>query len=161
MAGRIKESLTKLVIPNVFFEELGFKYFGPLDGHNLEELIHTLQGIKDIEGPVLLHVMTTKGKGYKPAEADRLALHGVTQFDKTTGAMMKKEAKAPTYSNVFAEALIELAEKDERIVAITAAMVEGTGAAARSRSASRTASTTSASPNSTRSPSRPAWPRRA
>ncbi len=127
LAGRLKESLTNLVVPTVFFEELGFKYFGPIDGHNIEELVTTLEHIKEIGGPVVLHVLTRKGKGYKPAEADRLALHGVTQFDKTTGTMKKKTAKAPTYSNVFAEGLIELAEKDERIIAITAAMIEGTG----------------------------------
>jgi 1-deoxy-D-xylulose-5-phosphate synthase len=128
LAGRLKESLTNLVVPTVFFEELGFKYFGPIDGHNIEELTTTLRHIKEIGGPVVLHVLTTKGKGYKPAEADRLALHGVTQFDKTTGAMKKAApAKAPTYSNVFGEALIELAEKDERVIAITAAMIEGTG----------------------------------
>src|SRR6185436_17356361 len=80
-----------------------------------------------IGGPVVLHVLTRKGKGYSPAEADRLALHGVTQFDKTTGTMKKKPAGAPTYSNVFAEALIELAEQDPRVIAITAAMIEGTG----------------------------------
>lgn len=127
MAGKLKESLTNLVVPTLFFEELGFKYFGPIDGHDLEEMIHTLQQIRQIEGPVLLHVATTKGKGYEPAEADRLALHGVTQFDKTTGAMKKKAPGAPTYSQVFADALIELAERDERIIAISAAMIEGTG----------------------------------
>jgi len=127
LAGRLKESLTNLVVPTVFFEELGFKYFGPIDGHNIEELVATLEQIKEIGGPVLLHVLTRKGKGYKFAEADRLALHGVTQFDETTGTMKKKTAKAPTYSSVFAEALIELAEEDPRIVAITAAMIEGTG----------------------------------
>jgi 1-deoxy-D-xylulose-5-phosphate synthase len=127
LAGRLKESLTNMVVPTVFFEELGFKYFGPIDGHNLDELVSTLRHIKDIEGPVVLHALTRKGKGYKPAEADRLALHGVTQFDKTTGAMVKKEAKAPTYSQVFADALIDIAEQDPNVIAISAAMIEGTG----------------------------------
>ncbi|HEX7878759.1 MAG TPA: 1-deoxy-D-xylulose-5-phosphate synthase, partial [Candidatus Eisenbacteria bacterium] len=127
LAGRVKESLTNLVVPTVFFEELGFKYFGPIDGHNLDGLVDTMKHVKEIGGPIVLHVLTRKGKGYKPAEADRLALHGVTQFDKTTGAMKKKEAKAPTYSQIFGEALTEIANRDPKVVAISAAMIEGTG----------------------------------
>ena len=127
LAGRVKESLTNLVVPTVFFEELGFKYFGPIDGHNLDDLVDTMKHIKEIGGPIVLHVLTRKGKGYKPAEADRLALHGVTQFDKTTGAMKKKASNAPTYSHLFAEALTEIAEMDPKVVAISAAMIEGTG----------------------------------
>ena len=127
LAGRVKESLTNLVVPTVFFEELGFKYFGPIDGHNLDDLVDTMKHIKEIGGPIVLHVLTRKGKGYKPAEADRLALHGVTQFDKTTGAMKKKATTAPTYSQMFGEALTEIAELNPKIVAISAAMIEGTG----------------------------------
>ncbi|RJF94891.1 1-deoxy-D-xylulose-5-phosphate synthase [Oleomonas cavernae] len=110
------------------FEELGFYYVGPIDGHNLEHLLPILRNVRDAgNGPILVHVMTQKGKGYPPAEAAADKYHGVARFDVTTGAQVKSKPNAPQYTRVFSDALIKLAEKDERIVAITGAMPSGTG----------------------------------
>ncbi|MDO9307245.1 MAG: 1-deoxy-D-xylulose-5-phosphate synthase, partial [Mesorhizobium sp.] len=110
------------------FEELGFYYVGPIDGHNLEHLLPVLKNVRDtIDGPVLIHVVTQKGKGYAPAEAASDKYHGVNKFDVITGAQAKAPANAPAYTKVFAESLIEEALRDEKIVAITAAMPSGTG----------------------------------
>src|SRR5262249_28072645 len=110
------------------FEELGFYYIGPIDGHNLEHLVPILRNVRDnVEGPVLIHVVTKKGKGYAPAEAADDKYHGVNKFDVITGAQAKPAANAPAYTKVFAESLIQEAEHDEKIVAATAAMPTGTG----------------------------------
>jgi 1-deoxy-D-xylulose-5-phosphate synthase len=111
------------------FEELGFFYVGPIDGHNLDHLVPVLKNIRDdVEsGPILLHVVTQKGKGYAPAEKAADKYHGVNKFDVVTGDQHKPTANAPQYTKVFAEALIKEAEKDDKIVAITAAMPSGTG----------------------------------
>ncbi len=110
------------------FEELGFCYVGPIDGHDLDQLIPTLYSVRDAEfGPILLHVVTQKGKGYAPAEAASDKYHGVTKFDIVTGVQSKAAPKAPSYTKVFAECLIKEAKKDDKIVAITAAMPAGTG----------------------------------
>ncbi len=111
------------------FEELGFYYIGPIDGHNLDHLLPVLQNVRDAEdaGPVLIHVVTKKGHGYAPAEAAPDKLHAVTKFDVVTGAQAKPKASAPTYSNVFATALTAEAEADGAIVAVNAAMPSGTG----------------------------------
>jgi len=110
------------------FDELGFYYVGPIDGHNLDHLIPVLENVRDVKnGPVLIHVVTKKGKGYPPAEASADKYHGVVKFNVLTGEQSKSAAKAPAYTKVYAEALIAEAEKDERIVAITAAMPSGTG----------------------------------
>jgi 1-deoxy-D-xylulose-5-phosphate synthase len=110
------------------FEELGFYYVGPIDGHNLEHLLPVLKNVRDtITGPVLIHVVTQKGKGYAPAEASADKYHGVSKFDVITGAQAKAPADAPSYTKVFAESLIQEAREDEKIVAITAAMPSGTG----------------------------------
>src|SRR5690606_6192243 len=111
------------------FEELGFYYVGPIDGHNLEHLLPVLKNVRDGEdhGPVLIHVVTKKGHGYAPAEASADKYHGVSKFDVVTGAQAKPKSLAPSYTSVFAKALIAEAEKDDRIVAITAAMPSGTG----------------------------------
>ena len=110
------------------FEELGFYYVGPLDGHNFEHLLPVLRNARDAgNGPILVHVITQKGKGYAPAEAAADKYHGVQRFDVVTGAQVKAKPNAPQYTRVFADALIGLAEKDERIVAITGAMPSGTG----------------------------------
>ncbi|GAB1581277.1 1-deoxy-D-xylulose-5-phosphate synthase [Phyllobacterium phragmitis] len=110
------------------FEELGFYYVGPIDGHNLEHLLPVLKNVRDtMDGPVLIHVVTQKGKGYAPAEAAADKYHGVSKFDVITGAQAKAPANAPSYTKVFATSLIEEARHDERIVAITAAMPGGTG----------------------------------
>ncbi len=115
------------LIPGLVFEELGFDYVGPISGHNIEELLNVLARVKDNPKPTLLHVVTQKGKGYPHAEKLPVKFHGVTQFDVATGAFRKAPAKAPSYTAVFGEAMCQLAEKDRRIVAITAAMAEGTG----------------------------------
>lgn len=128
LARRIKESIKNLVVPNILFEELGFRYFGPLDGHNVPELIETFGQLKQVPGPVLVHVVTKKGKGYSFAEKDAERFHGVGSFYKTTGNK-KTNSKGPTYSAIFGDKLIELAERDEMLVAVTAAMKEGTGLA--------------------------------
>lgn len=126
LASRIKEGMRNLVIPNVMFEELGFKYYGPIDGHDVATLVTVLRQLREVRGPVLLHTLTTKGKGYAPAEEDARKFHGVGSFDKLTGASAKKAA-APTYTEIYGQTMIELAERDPRIVAITAAMTDGTG----------------------------------
>jgi 1-deoxy-D-xylulose-5-phosphate synthase len=110
------------------FEELGFYYVGPIDGHNLDHLLPVLKNVRDMQdGPVLVHVVTRKGKGYPPAEAADDKYHGVSAFDVITGAQAKPKSNAPTYTHVFGEALVEAARRDEKIVGITAAMPDGTG----------------------------------
>ncbi len=110
------------------FEELGFYYVGPIDGHNLDHLLPILKNVRDSEtGPILVHVCTQKGKGYAPAEASSDKYHGVNMFDVVTGAQVKPKANAPAYTRVFADALVAEAERDDKIVAITAAMPSGTG----------------------------------
>ncbi len=109
------------------FEELGLYYVGPIDGHNLDHLLPVLKNVRDAEGPILVHVVTQKGKGYAPAEASADKYHGVSKFDVVTGAQAKAKANAPSYTKVFAEALIAHAEQDDKIVAVTAAMPSGTG----------------------------------
>jgi 1-deoxy-D-xylulose-5-phosphate synthase len=112
----------------MFFEELGFRYFGPLDGHNLALLIPSLKNILNIKGPRLLHVITKKGKGYAPSENDPVRFHSAGPFDVSTGkSLVKKEPQPMTYTEVFSKKLVELAATNKKIVAITAAMAEGTG----------------------------------
>jgi 1-deoxy-D-xylulose-5-phosphate synthase len=128
-AKRAEEYARGLVTGGTLFEELGFFYIGPIDGHNLDHLLPVLRNVRDSEstGPVLVHVVTQKGKGYGPAEAAADKYHGVNKFDVVTGVQVKPEAKAPSYTEVFAKALIAEAEADDKIVAITAAMPSGTG----------------------------------
>jgi 1-deoxy-D-xylulose-5-phosphate synthase len=126
MAEHLEDGLKKALVPGTLFEELGFKYVGPIDGHNLPVLVRTLREAKEYDGPILLHVRTTKGKGYALAEKDPVFWHGPSPFKVETGEVAKKSAP-PSYTAVFADTLAELAEKDERIVAITAAMPDGTG----------------------------------
>jgi 1-deoxy-D-xylulose-5-phosphate synthase len=125
----VLESAKTLLIPGMVFEELGFDYVGPVNGHNIDELLNVLSRVKYNSGPTLLHVVTQKGKGYPHAEKLPMKYHGVTQFDVSTGAFHKAPAKAPSYTAVFGKAMCDLAERDPRIVAITAAMCEGTGLA--------------------------------
>ena len=125
---RAVEHARGYVTGGTMFEELGFYHIGPIDGHNLEHLIPVLKNVRDNgDGPVLIHVITKKGKGYAPAEAASDKYHGVNKFDVITGAQAKAPANAPAYTKVFAESLIEEALRDEKIVAITAAMPNGTG----------------------------------
>ncbi len=127
---RVKEGMKRLAVPKVgaVFEELGFTYIGPVDGHNLEELINTFNEAHQITGPVLVHVATTKGKGYAIAEKDQVGYHAQSPFDLATGkAIPAKKPKPPSYSKVFAETLVKLAENNPNIIGITAAMATGTG----------------------------------
>ncbi|MBO8125893.1 MAG: 1-deoxy-D-xylulose-5-phosphate synthase [Firmicutes bacterium] len=125
-AQRLKDSLKYLLVPGMLFEELGFKYYGPIDGHNIDLLINTLNEVKTRQDPVLVHVLTEKGRGYRPAETDASAFHGLGPFDIRTGKKHKNNEK-PRFTQAFSRALVELAKEDERIVAITAAMPSGTG----------------------------------
>jgi 1-deoxy-D-xylulose-5-phosphate synthase len=109
------------------FEELGFYYVGPIDGHNLDHLLPVLRNARDVNGPILIHVITQKGKGYGPAEASDDKYHGVNTFDVVTGAQVKPKANAPSYTRVFADYLIKAAREDDKVVAVTAAMPTGTG----------------------------------
>jgi 1-deoxy-D-xylulose-5-phosphate synthase len=126
---RIIKRVRVLFFPGMVFEEMGFAYFGPVDGHNIPELVDVLGYVKDVKGPVLLHVVTTKGRGYEPAEDSPTQFHGTPKFDIETGepSVAQSGKQAPTYTAVFGRTLVELAKKDERICAITAAMPEGTG----------------------------------
>ena len=126
-AKRSKESFKTFVTPGMLFEAFNFEYFGPINGHNLNHLIDILNNIKCLNEPVLLHVSTKKGKGYSPAEKNPVYFHGVECFNADTGESLKKESSVPTYTQVFGETLLQMAKKDERIVAVTAAMPEGTG----------------------------------
>lgn len=126
LVRRVKGSLKYLLVPTSIFEELGFTYLGPVDGHDLNALTEVLDGAKKLRGPVLIHVLTKKGKGYKPAEENPAAFHGTGPFDKETGKVLVTNDN-PTYSKVFGSALVELAKQDENIVALTAAMPGGTG----------------------------------
>jgi len=123
----VVDAAKTMIIPGLVFEELGFKYVGPINGHNLDGLLESLKAIKDHPGPVLLHVVTQKGKGYSIAEQLPVKYHGVTAFDISTGAFHKTPVSAPSYTSVFGKTMCELATQDARIVGITAAMPEGTG----------------------------------
>ncbi|WP_395780175.1 1-deoxy-D-xylulose-5-phosphate synthase [Aquidulcibacter sp.] len=127
-ARKAEEFARGMATGGTFFEELGFYYVGPIDGHDLEALVHVLENAKKIEDrPVLVHVVTQKGKGYLPAEAADDKYHGVVKFNVVTGEQAKAKPNAPSYTRVFADALVKLAEADDKIVAITAAMPSGTG----------------------------------
>lgn len=128
-AKKSEESFKAFVTPGMLFEAFKYEYFGPIDGHNLEHLIDILENIKKLDKPVLLHVMTRKGKGYAPAEANPVYFHGVSPFEKSTGSSCKKAGTCPTYTGTFGDAMVEMAKEDKRIVAVTAAMPEGTGLA--------------------------------
>lgn len=127
IAGHLDRGMKAIVTPGILFEALGFRYFGPINGHNLHQLINIFQHTKNLKGPILIHILTEKGKGYKPAEGDVQRLHGVTPFDKLTGKAFKKEGAAPAYTTIFGKALIEIVEKNPKVVGITAAMADGTG----------------------------------
>src|SRR5207248_1295837 len=127
-ARAMEEYARGLVTGGTLFEELGFFYVGPIDGHNLDQLIPVLENVRDTDnGPFLVHVVTKKGKGYSPAEKSDDKYHGVSKFNVLTGEQKKSAGGPPSYTKVFAEALVAEAERDERIVAITAAMPSGTG----------------------------------
>ncbi len=127
LAKRAEDSLKGFLTPGMLFEAFGFDYVGPLDGHNLQELEETLGNVSRLKGPTLVHVMTRKGKGYAPAERNPSLFHGVGPFDPETGEVFKKPAAPPSFTAIFGRTLEELADEDPRVIAITAAMVEGTG----------------------------------
>lgn len=123
---RAKDGIKQMVVPGMLFEELGLTYMGPIDGHNIEELLNSFRTAKNIEGPLIMHVITKKGKGYKYAEQRPNKFHGVSSFNVITGESLEK-APEPSYSDIFGNKLCEMAQKNEKIVAITAAMTDGTG----------------------------------
>lgn len=125
-ADKLKDSLKYLLVPGVLFEEFGFKYYGPVNGHDLSALMTVLENVKGMDRPVLIHIETKKGKGYAPAEQNPDLFHGVSPFHIQTGELKKKSA-LPTYTSVFGKTLAQLGAQDERIVGITAAMGKGTG----------------------------------
>ena len=127
-ARKTEEFARSFFTGGTLFEELGFFYVGPIDGHNLNDLLDVLHNVREVEtGPVLVHVVTTKGKGYEPAENSADKYHGVSKFNVITGAQAKAPSNAPSYTSVFASSLIDEARRDDRIVAVTAAMPSGTG----------------------------------
>lgn len=125
-AAKLAKRARSILFPGTLFEEMGFRYFGPVNGNDINEMIEVLESVKDVKGPVMLHVVTKKGKGYKPAEEKPTKFHGIGIFDVETGDSLGK-SNAVTFTKAFSNALVKLAEKDERITAITAAMPEGTG----------------------------------
>ena len=126
MVAQVEESIKGFLVPGIIFEKLGFRYFGPLDGHDLPQLIKTLNHLKTLNGPIFLHILTKKGKGYKYAEEDAPRFHGIGTFDKVTGNSNSDKGRKK-YTDVFGETMLKLAEMDEKVVAITAAMSLGTG----------------------------------
>jgi 1-deoxy-D-xylulose-5-phosphate synthase len=127
LARRSEEMMKGMVLPGTIFEELGFNYIGPMDGHDIKELVVTLRNMRNLKGPQLLHVVTRKGKGYDPAEKDPIKWHGPGPFDPKSGTIFKEKATGPTYSQVFGQWLCDMAARDPRIVGITPAMREGSG----------------------------------
>ncbi|NOT84208.1 MAG: 1-deoxy-D-xylulose-5-phosphate synthase [Methylococcaceae bacterium] len=128
LARRTEEHMKGMIVPGTLFEELGFNYIGPIDGHDLDMLVPTLENLKHISGPRFLHIVTKKGKGYPPAEKDPLAYHGVSAFDPSKDALPKSAPSPhPTYTEVFGNWLCDMAAKDERLLGITPAMREGSG----------------------------------
>jgi 1-deoxy-D-xylulose-5-phosphate synthase len=125
-AERFKDSLKYLLVSGILFEQFGLTYLGPVDGHDMEQMLDILRQADNIQGPVLVHVLTVKGKGYSPAEADSFKWHGITPYKIESGQVMKAVGP-PVYTDVFSDMIIELAEKDERIVAVTPAMPGGSG----------------------------------
>jgi 1-deoxy-D-xylulose-5-phosphate synthase len=123
---RLKDSLKHLVVPGMLFEELGFRYFGPVNGHDIPAIMRNLEAAKRHDGPTLIHILTQKGKGYQPAELEPSKFHGVGPFNSTTGTL-SSSTKKPTYSEVFGHTMVRLGFLDSRLVAITAAMPDGTG----------------------------------
>ncbi|WP_438351800.1 1-deoxy-D-xylulose-5-phosphate synthase [Paenibacillus sp. FA6] len=123
---KLKDSLKYMVVPGILFEELGFTYLGPVDGHDLQKLIEAFRQADNVDGPVFVHVLTTKGKGYTPAETDFYKWHGITPYKIESGQVLKS-AGNPMYTDVFAQTLIELGERDSRIIAVTPAMPGGSG----------------------------------
>jgi 1-deoxy-D-xylulose-5-phosphate synthase len=127
LARRSEEHLKGMVLPGTLFEELGFNYIGPIDGHDVRSMVTTLRNLRQLKGPQFLHVVTRKGKGYAPAEADPIKWHGPGPFDPASGTIFKEKATGPTYSQIFGQWLCDMAARDPRIIGVTPAMREGSG----------------------------------
>jgi 1-deoxy-D-xylulose-5-phosphate synthase len=127
VAQRMEKGIKAVVTPGMLFEGLGFRYFGPINGHNVVKLVETFKHVKDLSGPILIHAITTKGKGYAPAEREVTRLHGVTPFDKITGISPKKSGELIAYTDIFGKALVEICKQNSKVIGITAAMPDGTG----------------------------------
>lgn len=127
LARRAEEHMKGMIIPGTLFEELGFNYIGPIDGHDIDSLVETLDNLKHLQGPQFLHIVTQKGKGYSPAEQNPCAYHGISQFDRQTGKTSDKKPSTLTYTEVFSQWLCDMASNDERLIGITPAMREGSG----------------------------------
>ncbi len=127
IAARLESGIKAVVTPGMLFEALGFRYFGPVNGHNLHQLIRIFEHVKTLKGPILIHAITEKGKGYKPAEGHIQRLHASTPFDKLTGKAYKKEGAPPAYTTIFGNALVEIVKQNPKVVGITGAMPDGTG----------------------------------
>ncbi|MFA5805483.1 MAG: 1-deoxy-D-xylulose-5-phosphate synthase [Melioribacteraceae bacterium] len=127
VTARLESGIKSMITPGMLFEALGFRYFGPVNGHSLEQLIKIFEQIKNLTGPILVHVTSEKGKGYKPAENHVQRLHAATPFDKVTGESIKKSGGTPAYTTIFGEALVEIAKQNPKVIGITAAMPDGTG----------------------------------
>ena len=127
LARRAEEHVKGLIVPGTLFEEFGFNYIGPIDGHHLPTVLNTLRNIRQLDGPQFLHLITKKGKGYAPAEADPVKYHGVSPFDPTQGIVASNKVAKPTYSDIFSDWICDMAARDQRLMAITPAMREGSG----------------------------------
>lgn len=127
IAARLENGIKAVITPGMLFEALGFRYFGPINGHNIHNLIKIFNQVKNLKGPILVHAITQKGKGYKPAENHAQRLHASTPFDKLTGKAIKKSGGLPSYTSIFGNALVEIIRENKNVVGITAAMPDGTG----------------------------------
>ncbi|RPI00222.1 MAG: 1-deoxy-D-xylulose-5-phosphate synthase, partial [Ignavibacteriae bacterium] len=127
VAQQMERGIKAVVTPGMLFEALGFRYFGPINGHNVVKLVEIFRQVKDLNGPILIHVITEKGKGYAPAEREVTRLHGVTPFDKITGISPKKNGQPPAYTDIFGKALVEICKQNKKVIGISAAMSDGTG----------------------------------
>ena len=127
IAVRLENGIKAVITPGMLFEALGFRYFGPVNGHNLHQLLKIFEQVKGLKGPILVHAITQKGKGYKPAEGHEQKLHAATPFDKVTGKAIKKSGGKPSYTSIFGNALTQIVKENSSVVGITAAMPDGTG----------------------------------
>lgn len=127
IAARLEQGVKAVVTPGMLFEALGFRYFGPVNGHNIHQVVKLLKQVRELNGPILIHAITEKGKGYKPAEGHVQRLHASTPFDKLTGKAFKKEGTKPAYTTIFGNALSEIINQNPNVIGITAAMPDGTG----------------------------------
>ena len=127
VASRLETGIKSIVTPGMLFEALGFRYFGPVNGHNIKKLVELFEHITPMNGPILVHVLSEKGKGYKPAEENAPKFHGVSPFDKVTGQTIEKSKGSPSYTEIFGKALVQIARENSKVVGITAAMPDGTG----------------------------------